>query len=267
MPVYTDVKKEDLKQLLEKGFFKIELKSQYEVARMQCLRPKLSLVLYNSGKLVVQGSDLAVKDADKFLSKLGKKVKQIEMVKTTGVLVGSDEALKGDTFGGLVVAAVKLNDKTRKSLMLLGVQDSKKITDGKIHLLAEDIIRIVGKDYSVRDLLPEEYNKFQLTPLLNRLHLECGEELGGKQIVDQYPGCNLEFSETKAESKYVEVAAASIIARSVGLKQLAKLSLILSYDVPKGSTHVKDALEFLKKSKKNPGKFVKLHFKNVRRYF
>ena len=35
--------------------------------------------------------------------------------------------------------------------------------------------------------------------------------------------------------------------------------------VPKGSTHVKEALEYLKKSGKDPKKFIKLHFKNVQK--
>jgi len=184
------------------------------------------------------------------------------MQKLSGTVVGSDEALKGDTFGGLVVASVKLNDKTRESLMLLGVQDSKKISDEKIHDYAKEIMRIA--DYCVKELMPEEYNKFKLTPLLNRLHAECGK-LGRVHIVDEYPGCNVGRHETKAESKYVEVAAASIIARSVGLKQLGRLSKKLGYEVPKGSTHVKEALEFLKKSGKDPKKFVKMHFKNVQK--
>lgn len=198
--------------------------------------------------------------------------------------IGSDESLKGDTFGGIVVAGVLVDDEQKKKLTAIGVMDSKKITNEKIPILAKKI-REICPDFAVRNLTPIEYNQHKLTQLLNQLHSECAEIIKEKHlkendyvvdssddesyahythIVDEYPGCNVgDIKKPKAESLYVEVAAASILAREGALKQIDELSKQLGFKVPMGSTHVSDALFQLKVSGKAPEHFVKIHFKNV----
>lgn len=195
------------------------------------------------------------------------------------IIIGTDEALKGDTFGGIIVAGVKCDDKKREALMTIGVRDSKKLTDNKVKQLATKIKNLT--EHKVISLTPEEYNKEitasnirnlemsytkrkTMTFLLNELHNKIISELGkaDKIIVDQYPGCTLP-SETKAESKYIEVAAASIIARAEGLKQLDKLSKKAGFKIPKGSTHVKEALITAKNKNLELKKYAKMNFKNV----
>lgn len=191
-----------------------------------------------------------------------------EFLPEKGWIIGSDEALKGDTFGGLVVAAVKADEKIRPQLIKLGVDDSKKLSDGKIIFLAEKIRRIAACE--VENILPEEYNnKFgKVTKLLNELHHSCAKYLApGKHIADKYPGCAVgDLQVEKAESKYVEVAAASILARDAALKQLMFLSKLAGFTLPKGSTHVKSALSELKKRGLDFKKFVKMDFKNVKEF-
>ena len=108
-----------------------------------------------------------------------------------------------------------------------------------------------------------------MTDLMNRLHREVGEELGeGEHIVDLYPGCTAgDTCEVKAESKYVEVAAASILARAVALDQITELEQRAGFRIPKGSTHVQEGLERLKEKGLDPSQFVKLHFRNVQKVF
>ena len=87
------------------------------------------------------------------------------------------------------------------------------------------------------------------------------------KVVDKYPGCNVgDVQEEKAESKYVEVAAASILAREAALKQLNYLSVQAGFRTPKGSTHVRLALDELKERKLNLKKFVKIGFSNVKEF-
>jgi ribonuclease HIII len=261
-----------INKLMEIGFHKAETKTEYEIARMVSLNPKAVAVLYKSKKLLIQASEDVQK---KILMKLGLKLS--ETIKSeekprniTGLAVGSDETLKGDTFGGLVVAGVLCNEKQRQELKMCGIDDSKKIDDKKIPILADEIRRILPKEnISIKNVYPEVYNNNTQTQLMNDLHKQVYLDIkkeGAIHIVDKYPGCNAgDICETKAESKYVEVAAASILAREAGLKQIDELSDKLGIDIPKGSTHVSDALEFLKKSEKNPKQFVKLHFKNVQK--
>lgn len=277
MASFENVEKGDLKPLLEFDFSIDNLRSKYELAR---LKGPATLVLFTSKKLLVQGNATTVEKTLDLLKelKIGKEVKKQKFKKTTGLIIGSDEALKGDTFGGLVVAGVCADDKQRKLLQQLGVEDSKNLKDEDVLFIAEQIKKKFK--HSIKNLDPQQYNQqvklLGLTGLLNKLHHDVAKDLGKKvkikevkkrikHIVDRYPGCKVgDIIETKAESKYIEVAAASIIARAEGLKQLQMLSRKLGIDVPKGSVHVKSALDFLKKQKLPFSKYVKLHFKNVR---
>lgn len=261
MVVFTNVKKEDILNL--KGEEE-EIKSIYETLRKRV--DGVLLTLYNSKKLLLQGKKENVEKLIKKLERRGiGKRKQEEFFRNeVGWVIGSDESLKGDTFGGIVVAGVKADSKIRKKLVEIGVADSKRLADREILLMARKIKDITQCE--IINLHPEEYNRaLSVTKLLNNLHLDVANFLKpGKHIVDLYPGCSVgDIKETKAESKYVEVAAASILARATALEQIQALSLKAGFEIPKGSTHVKEALEKLKNSKLNYKEFVKLHFNNV----
>ena len=265
MTVFLNVKKEDMKLLIDHGLGLDKTKTKYEIMR---LRGSCVAILFTSGKLLIQGSDVNVsRYRDLMIAKGFKEPTKIEYVSQSGLFIGSDESLKGDTFGGLVVVGVKADDVVRENLKILGVMDSKKIKDSSIPLLAQNIKKIAK--VSIRNIYPEKYNQYNQTELMNKLHKTVADELSpGTHVVDKYPGCNVgDIAVTKGESKYVEIAAASIIARDEALSQIGDLSNKLGFDIPKGSTHVKSALELLKKSGKDPNQFIKMHFKNIKPYF
>jgi len=151
-------------------------------------------------------------------------------------------------------------------LKKIKIEDSKNISDKEIPAISEKIKTLVS--YSIKNVYPEDYNKSELTPLLNKLHRGVKQDLGsGLHIVDKYPGCMVgDLIVERADSKYIEVASASIIARDEALKQLKELSEQAGFELPKGSYHVKKALEELKKRGLPFEKFVKLHFKNVQEF-
>ncbi len=267
MVVFVKVKESDINVLCKNGFSKEDIKTIYEEHRLRY--KDVTLVHYISGKLLLQGKNSSVEEVAKIIKKLGvgEKVKSENFRKEDGIIIGSDETLKGDTFGGLVVAAVKADKKTRQELIRLGVADSKTLSDKEIIPMADKIRKIV--ECQVKAILPEEYNHSEgLTNLMNKMHEEVANYLKpGKHIVDKYPGCNVgDVMEEKAEEKYVEVAAASILARAAGLKQLDYLSMKAGFTIPKGSSHVQLALMELKERKLNPKEFVKLHFRNVHEF-
>jgi len=265
MNTFLNVTGEDLKFLLKQGYGTSAVKSSYEAVRYT---GPGTVILYTSGKAVVSGRDDVVRAVSEKLIALGcEMVDKITFVPQSGIMIGSDESLKGDSFGGLVVAAVKADDEGRNALRLIGVEDSKKVKDSDIAAMAEQIKKKV--QYSVQSVEPSEYNMHTLTALLNQLHKTVASDLGkGVHVVDKYPGCTVgDIKETQAESKYIEVAAASILARDGALKQLAQLSREIGFNLPKGSTHVAEALAKLKESGKDPIKFVKMHFKNVQEVF
>ncbi len=265
MTVYKDVSKEDVEKLIKKGYKLITPKTVHEDLRLK--KDNINLVHYTTGKLLVQGKDTGdvEEDLDKFC--IGKKQKKISFRKEEGWIIGSDESLKGDTFGGLVVAAVKADDKGRKELLKIGVADSKKLNDQEILKMAIEVKK--KNTCKVISILPEEYNKSgKVTELLNKLHLKCAKFLlPGKHVVDLYPGCKVgDIKETKAESKYLEVAAASVLARAEALAQMDYLSELAGFKLPKGSTHVKKALQQAKEKGLNFKKFVKVDFRNVQEF-
>jgi len=188
-----------------------------------------------------------------------------------GLIVGSDESLKGDTFGGMTVASVRCDDFQREQLEEIGVRDSKKLTDQRIIVLAQKIRELVPVFFI--NYFPSEYNKlvleYGLTTVLNKMHTESTNALRTgfeKVIIDKYPGCKVADAELleKAEDLHIEVAAASIIARAEALKQMQELSIRAGFTLPKGSTHVTDALLKMRDLKLPFDKFTKISFKNVK---
>jgi ribonuclease HIII len=266
MTTYTDVKKEDLDFL---KFTSVDVKSEYEVVRLRGMN--CVVVLFSSGKLLLQGKEENVKKVEGLLDakQVGKKVKALKFAVEKGVVIGTDEALKGDTFGGIVVAGVKAGNLSRKDLLFAGVMDSKKLSDKEVFVVEESVKKVVK--FEVISLMPLEYNNYEnQTRMLNELHAKVVGKLGKSDnvFIDKYPGCRVEGArcETKAESKYVEVAAASILARAEGLRQLEKVSKVAGFSLPKGSTHVKEALEKCVKIGVDLRKVAKTSFKNVQKF-
>jgi ribonuclease HIII len=153
----------------------------------------------------------------------------------------------------------------RELLKNIGVFDSKRISDTQIPKIAKRIKRLCK--YKLIKLTPKQYNERRagkkVTDVLNELHNEV--YLGGTHVVDKFPGCTAGHEAVpKAEMKFIEVAAASIIARDAALRQLVALEKKFGRKIPKGSTHVVDALRYLKREGLEPREFVKMDFKNVR---
>ena len=132
MTVFLNIKKGDKAFLIEKLKLGLdEVKTKYETFRLR--NRDIVMVLFKSGKLVLQGKDENVMYYSKLLKSSGFiEQKKTKFVKQEGIFIGSDEALKGDTFGGIVVVGVRANNLERENLRLFGVMDSKKIKDKDI---------------------------------------------------------------------------------------------------------------------------------------
>lgn len=157
-------------------------------------------------------------------------------------LGGIDEAGRGPVVGPLVIAAVVVDESKLSNLETLGVKDSKKLSPKKREELFKEIIRLVD-DYFILKISPEEIdnregtmNEFEVEnfiKVLNSLNLkpdvlyidaaDVKEERFGEVI-----GKRLSFSpkivaEHKADSKYIPVAAASILAKVTRDRAIEKL--------------------------------------------
>jgi ribonuclease HIII len=174
--------------------------------------------------------------------------------------VGADESGKGDYFGPLVAAAVRVDEFEAAGLAARGVRDSKAVPDDEVALLAAMIEEECAT--SVEVLMPNAYNARyaalasrgrNLNDLLAELHAAAIGRLVadgqvGVVIVDQFsaaaridaaltaccPGIPV-VTECGAEGR-VAVAAASCVARARFLAGLAELSDDLGLRLPKGGS-------------------------------
>lgn len=223
--------------------------------------------------MLVQGKNEDVEEASKLIEFLGISEHKKGF---SGKATGTDESLKGDTFGGIVVAGFLADDEIRCALKEMDVKDSKKLLNPDIARIAQEIMQTYPDNYHIESILPKEYNKINtrmsVTEILDMLHSRCHKKLAKNNeiihIVDLYPNCAVgNVKETKAESKYLEVAAASIIARYGALMQIRELEQKAGFFIPLGSTHVESALLELKKKSLDPVDFVKMKFSNVVKFF
>lgn len=173
--------------------------------------------------------------------------------------VGTDEAGKGDYFGPLVVAGVRvLGKEAAQKLRGIGVRDSKTLSGYGVRKMASEVIQALGSENTrVVVLPPREYEARRIVAgNVNRLLGEINAEIIGELedevelfVVDEFAraartyiephvleGIKLEVR-PRAESD-AAVAAASILARARYLEEMDRLSERIGLDLPRGSTHV-----------------------------
>lgn len=242
--------------------------------------------LYASGKLVVQGRDPAAFVA-RFLEDAalpagsptgGGAMRTLEVP-----TIGSDECGKGDYFGPLVVAAVRLSPEQARSLVASGVMDSKRVGDAKALQLGAAIRHL---PHALRRLDPPEYNRRHasagnLNELLADLHAEVIRELaapGERVVVDRFADENLvasrladlglELEQRPRAEDDPAVAAASLLARSEFLLALQELGEAHDLTLPKGAGPPADVAArrlYTRGGHALLARLAKLHFKNTQK--
>ncbi len=256
---------------------------------------KLTINLYTSGKLVVQG-----KGAEEFvLFTLEPLVLKAATLGYEAELdprlyaphMGTDESGKGDIFGPLITVAAFIDEVTGKQLATLGIRDSKTIADGQIQRLAAEVRKILGRQNCAFVLLrPPTYNNlYEKIPNVNRLlawcHARAIETLAEQRpdctraVVDQFArtedtvnralmarGRRLTIEQMHKAEQDIAVATASVLARDVFVREMKHLSEAAGMELPKGAgPKVPQTLSALI-AQKGPGclrDYAKCHFKTV----
>lgn len=237
-------------------------------ARFAGEKDKVSVVLYESGKLVVQGK--GTKEFVEFV--LEPEVLKEARIGYEAVLdpelllprIGVDESGKGDFFGPMCVAGVYVNEQVIVSWKKLGVRDSKRISsDKRIFQLAEAIRTTPGCVTTVVTIGNEAYNRLHAkTKSVNAIlawgHARVIENLMGdahlmyppamRAISDQFAssksvvekalmslGRQLELVQRHKAEEDISVAAASILAREAYIRRLGLLEQELKLELPRGA--------------------------------
>lgn len=265
---------------------------EYAVAAAE--GPDCQIVLYQSGKCLVQGQGAA--DWITFTLEpqvLGEARLGYEDVlnpEANAPHMGVDESGKGDFFGPLVIAAAYVDEAIAKDLKALNVRDSKTITSDKAAQdLAKKIRGRLGERYVVVSIGPAAYNRLYTTMgSVNRI-LAWGHARAIENLLEKVPDCPRALSDQfgpeqqiqralqqkgrkikleqrhKAESD-IAVAAASILARAGFLTAMDKLGEKIGVKLPKGASEAVKAAAAAIAQKHGGAAFLevaKCHFKTT----
>lgn len=254
--VTVDIKIADkLKLDLENQNFEIT-KPAYTI--FSAKKKGLTCTLYQSGKLMVQGKEMAefiefylepqiLGSFDFSYQELG--------IDTTS-RIGIDESGKGDFFGPLCIAGVQTEGEAIGKLKKLGVKDSKTLSDSSIIKIGNKI-RAEYVHHVVK-INPAKYNELyaqfkNLNHLLAWGHATVIEQLVARTqcqnvIIDQFADervviralqrkkMDIQLSQRHRAEEDLVVAAASILARQAFLEALAFLSEKYKMNIPKGAS-------------------------------
>ena len=265
---------------------------EYAVAAAE--GPDCQIVLYQSGKCLVQGQGAA--DWITFTLEpqvLGEARLGYEDVlnpEANAPHMGVDESGKGDFFGPLVIAAAYVDEAIAKDLKALNVRDSKTITSDKAAQdLAKKIRGRLGERYVVVSIGTAAYNRLYTTMgSVNRI-LAWGHARAIENLLEKVPDCPRALSDQfgpeqqiqralqqkgrkikleqrhKAESD-IAVAAASILARAGFLTAMDKLGEKIGVKLPKGASEAVKAAAAAIAQKHGGAAFLevaKCHFKTT----
>lgn len=110
------------------------------------------VIVYTSGKVVIYGTD-SKKIVVSVIKKISSQPTDLD------VLVGSDEAGKGEWLGPMVTAAIALRPEDVITLRAEGVMDSKALSVEKIRILSKQIIDTAVTFHTVT-ISPARFNSF-----------------------------------------------------------------------------------------------------------
>ena len=199
-------------------------------------------------------------------------------------ICGIDDAGRGSMLGPLVIAGISLDKRKLRKLSLLGVKDSKKLSPTSREYLYKKIIEIVD-DYYVAKISPRSIDASVKKHCLNGLEAKYMAKVVSKLNPDMsyVDSCDVnpkrfgkEISNLSdnhkiksyhhADSRFVVVSAASILAKVTRDKVIAKLrkNHNLGSGYPSDSVSVKFVTKYYKINHEMPS-FVRKSWKPILR--
>ena len=185
--------------------------------------------------------------------------------------IGSDEVGVGDFFLPMIVVADCVKTQDIGYLKMLGINDSKKLSDNdileivpkfinkiqisKLTLTNQKYNEMVSKGENINTLKAKMHNQalknlHQSNPEINNIFIDqfVAENTYYKYLINDNPLQDIVFK-TKGESFYPSIACASMVARYCFLKEKEKLEEKYSTKIPFGASKKVNefAKEFIKK--------------------
>lgn len=151
MPKTITISFEELEKLknyiLATEIKRVPVKSEYELLRIR--DTDVSIIVYNSGKLVYEDSPITKEIIDKIM---------ITQEEEYNYLLGSDETGKGEWYGPLVIVCTALTSTQVKEFREIGIRDSKTISKKELFKL-EQQTRQKTFPQQITSLMPDTYNR------------------------------------------------------------------------------------------------------------
>ena len=268
--------------------------NNYMIARVKIAT--VTITFYRTNVVLFQGVD-ATTEYNFWAKKFN--IQQIENDSTPTTdysilsVVGSDEVGTGDYFGPIVVCATYTTKETASKLRQLGVKDSKLLTDNQIISLSMQVSKLIP--YSIIILDPYKFNSLSpkhdnLNFVKSYLHNKAINSILKKLenvkpdaiLIDEFTPKEkyLEYLKNDpnlvtnittivhGENAHIGIAAASILARTVFIRELKRLSNEYDIELLKGAGREVDrtAISFVKSYGFEGLKHVaKLKFSNTER--
>ena len=178
-------------------------------------------------------------------------------------ICGVDDAGRGSMIGPMVIAGISIEKKNISKLRKLGVRDSKKLSAKKRDFLYKEIIKLVD-DYHVIRIPPKTIDTYVFKHNLNHLEAKKMADviIHLKSEISYVDSCDVnaarfgrEISDLSnkskvrsyhyADSRFVVVSAASIIAKVSRDRSIARLNK--NYQFGSGYPSDKKSVNFVKK--------------------
>lgn len=156
-------------------------------------------------------------------------------------ILGIDEAGRGSVLGPMVIAGIIVPEKMEKVLERMGVKDSKRLTANRRTILSRKLKKMF--EYEIVVITAREIDEMRASGTnLNEIEKNAMESIilklkPEKAIVDAVDVKAERFQENlrndtgfdviaehKADDKYIEVSAASIIAKAERDAQIAEIN-------------------------------------------
>lgn len=277
----------------------INTTSNYMIARAKVTNA--TITFYRTNVVLFQGSG-STKEYLYWAKQYNLPLEDIKESPTTNYselsVIGTDEVGTGDYFGPVVVCATYVSNENIEKLRLMGVKDSKMLTDSQIIPLSLKIAQFIP--YSIIYLDAEKLNllskkEYNLNFVKAYLHNKSIYSILKKHpevkydaiLIDEFTPREkyLDYLKNtqnvienittikRGEQAHIAIAAASILARAAFLKEIQKLSK--TYDMPilkgAGKEVDRNAISFVKSfGWKELFKIAKIKFANtdrVKEYF
>jgi len=240
--------------------------------------PDLTVTVFRSLKVMLQGKDawdeymmwaeifnFPLEEKKPEINPLPKVTSASSMTADNKRTIGSDEVGTGDFYGPVVVAAALAGPDDISFLKSLGVRDSKQMSDENIREIGIKLIKALPSviltvdNEKYNNLVREGYNLNKIKAYLHnhairKLTAKCQGEFD-QVVIDEFCPKEAYFSylegqpvyrdilfRQKAESAYIAVAAASVLARYTFLTEMDKLNKEVGLILPFGASAAVDLL-------------------------